>query len=298
MPSRELDANSNQDNPGALVMAYRTILVSLNDVPNANMLVSASTKLAALHDAHLIACYVIPAPTVYAEVGIFPAATFDDPRTKYFKSNLDALKAGFEDALRKNGARGDWRTIQSSYMDLAPDITRNGSRSDLIIVNRPSGEEISEVESDLVEGIIMGSGRPVLVMPPKKDWKQPAAAIVGFNGTREAVRAVFDSIPLLKSVRNVYVTWVNPYKERDRAGEIPCAEVAVALVRHGINATADSIAGADADAGEVLLQKANDVGAGLLVMGAYAHSRLREYVFGGATRHVLQKATIPVLMSR
>ena len=88
-----------------------------------------------------------------------------------------------------------------------------------------------------------------------------------------------------------------PYKERHESGEVPGVEAATALARHGVKATAEGLAAGDINAGEALLQHVNDLGAELLVMGAYAHSRMREYIFGGATRHVLVHAKVPVLMS-
>jgi nucleotide-binding universal stress UspA family protein len=282
---------------GAPAMSYRTILVSLNDVPCADALIAASTDIASLQDAHLIGCYVIPAVTIYPEVGIGPAVGVDDGRTQYFKSKLGSVKESFEGALRKSGVRGDWRSIKSIHTRFAADVLRNASRADLVIVNQIVKGQATDTDTDLVERLVVESRRPVLIMPQKSTWTKPDTAIVAFNGTRESARAVFDSIPLLVGVGDVRVIWVNPYKERYIAGELPGAEIAVALARHGIKATTETLDGMDTNAGELLLQKANDSGAGLLVMGAYAHSRLREYVFGGATRHVLENAKLPVLMS-
>jgi nucleotide-binding universal stress UspA family protein len=278
-------------------LPYRTILVSLNDVPCAGALITASMDIASLQDTHLIGCYVIPAATIYPEIGIAPTVGVDDERTKYFKSKLGSVRDSFEAGLRKNGVRGDWRTITSVYTRFAPDVLKNGSRVDLIIVNQIAKGQATDTDTDLVERLVMESGRPVLMMPPGMAWKKPETAIVAFNATRESARAVFDSIPLLMGIPDVRVVWVNPYQERHAAGELPGAEIAVALARHGISATAETLGGMDANAGELLLQKVNDSGAGLLVMGAYAHSRLREYIFGGATRHILQNAKLPVLMS-
>jgi nucleotide-binding universal stress UspA family protein len=277
-------------------MPYRTILVSLNDVPCADALIAASMDIASLQDAHLIGCYVIPAVTIYPEVGIAPSVGVDDERTKYFKSKLRSVRGSFEAGLRKSGVRGDWRSVISIYTRVAPDILKNASGVDLVIANRVAEDRAPGIDADLVERLVMESGRPVLMMPPKTVWKKPGIAIVAFNATRESARAAFESIPLLMDVADVRVVWVNPYKERRTSGELPGAEMALALARHGINATCETLDGMDANAGELLLQKANDSGAGLLVMGAYAHSRLREYVFGGATRHVLQAAELPVLM--
>ena len=109
--------------------------------------------------------------------------------------------------------------------------------------------------------------------------------------TRPKARALFNSLPLLRGVKEVRVVWVAPYKERS------WRSARATLARHGIKATAEGLAAGGINADEAQLQHANDLGAGLLVVGAYAHSRVREYIFGGAIQHVLAHATIPVLLS-
>ena len=142
----------------------------------------------------------------------------------------------------------------------------------------------------------MESGRPVLMIPQRGSYAAPALAVAGYNATRESSRALFDCLPLLQSANEVRVVWVDPQSERGIAGDVPGAEAATALARHGIKAVAEGLP-AGINAGKALLQRAQDLGANLVVMGAYAHSRMREYIFGGATQYVLANATIPVLMS-
>ena len=95
----------------------------------------------------------------------------------------------------------------------------------------------------------------------------------------------------------VTVIWVDPQKVFEAPGAVPGAELAVTLARHGINAVAEGFPTAGLSEGEALSMRARDLGANLLVMGAYGHTRLREYVFGGATRFMLNKILIPTLMS-
>jgi nucleotide-binding universal stress UspA family protein len=173
----------------------------------------------------------------------------------------------------------------------------HGHAADLILVSQIAENPGAEIEQGLVEHVVMESGRPVLTIPQKGSFSDIKSAVVGFNATREATRALFDGLPLLRSAKDVRVVWVDPYKERSVAGEVPGAEAAAALARHGVKATAEGLAAGGVNAGEALLQHVNDLGAELLVMGAYAHSRMREYIFGGATQHVLAHANVPVLMS-
>ena len=278
-------------------MAYKTILVSLNDVPRAEAMIDAAALIAKTYDAHLIGCYVIPAVTIYPEVGFAAPPAVDDTRQQYFKTNIAVVKERFETKLRKDGLKGEWRTVNSLYTEIAPSLMEHGRTADLIMVSQIGENPVANIEQGLVEHVVMESGRPVLIIPQKGSLTEVKSAVVGFNATREATRALFDGLPLLRSAKDVRVVWVDPYKERSVAGEVPGAEAAAALARHGVKATAEGLAAGGINAGEALLQHVNDLGAGLLVVGAYAHSRMREYIFGGTTQHVLAHANVPVLMS-
>jgi nucleotide-binding universal stress UspA family protein len=282
---------------GAAAMAYKTVLVSLNDVPRVEPMLEAAARIARICDAHLIGCYVIPAVTIYPEVGFASPPALDDTRQQYFKANVAAVKARFETMLRKEGLKGEWRTVGSLYTEIAPSLMEHGRAADLIMVSQIAQDPVAYIEPGLVDHVVMESGRPVLMVPQKGALAEIKSVVAGFNATREAARALFDSLPLLQGVKEVRVVWVDPYKERSVAGEVPGAEAAAALARHAIKATAEGLAAGGVNAGEALLQHANDLGAGLLVVGAYAHSRMREYIFGGATQHVLAHANIPVLLS-
>jgi nucleotide-binding universal stress UspA family protein len=278
-------------------MVYKTILVSLNDVQRAEAMIDAAALIANTCDAHLIGCYVIPAIRIYPEVGFAAPPAVDDTRQQYFKTNISNVKERFETKLRKDGLKGEWRTVNSLYSEIAPSLMKHGCAADLIVVSQITENPVENIEPGLVETVVMESGRPVLIIPRNGSLAEVKSAVVGFNATRESTRALFDGLPLLRSAGDVRVVWVDPYKERSVAGEVPGAEAAEALARHGIRATAEGLAAGGVNAGEALLQHVNDLGAELLVMGAYAHSRMREYIFGGATAHVLAHANVPVLMS-
>ena len=116
---------------------------------------------------------------------------------------------------------------------------------------------------------------------------------MAWNANREAARAVHDAMPLLTHAESVVVLSVDPQDERHFAG----ADIATHLARHGVNVEARRSVAPNIPIGDELLNMASDLGSDLMVMGAYGHSRLREAVFGGVTRHLLRHMTIPVLMS-
>jgi nucleotide-binding universal stress UspA family protein len=283
-------------------MAYKTVMVLLNDADRAQQLLDAAGGVALRCDAHLIGLYVIPAAQVYADVGMIATPVLFEGYRDLFKGKLEEVRRRFEDRVKRDGLKGEWRAIDSTYPNIAESAIAHGRQADLIVISQIAGESDSSIESDLAERLIMETGRPVLMMPRKGRFAPNGEgfaekALVGINGTRESARAMFDSLPLLNLVKETRVIWVDPYRQQSEAGEVPGAEEAAALSRHGLNVVAEPMMTNGRNAGEALLLRANDLGADLVVMGAYAHSRMREFVFGGATSHVLQHMTVPVLMS-
>jgi nucleotide-binding universal stress UspA family protein len=108
---------------------------------------------------------------------------------------------------------------------------------------------------------------------------------------------VFDALPILQRAKEVKVVWVNPQSEHDLAQDIPAADICTTLARHGVKCQATEQAKPRAGVGETLLACAKDMSADLLVMGCYGHTRLREFVFGGASRHVFEHMPLPLPMS-
>lgn len=283
-------------------MTYKTILVSLNDTPRLPELLEAASLLARRYEAHLIGLYVVPAVTIYPEVGMTMMPVVFEEYRNLFKGKLDEVRRDFEERAARDGLKAEWRPVDSEYPDIASAALAHSRLADLVIASQTNYAAEVGIELNLVDRLVMESGRPVLIIPQKGAFSRNEAGfcekiVIGINATREASRAMFDALPLLRASKEVRLVWVDPYKQRHESGRVPGAEEAALLARHGIVVTAEPMMTDGRDAGEALLMRANDLGADLLVMGAYAHSRMREYVFGGATRHVLEHANIPVLMS-
>jgi nucleotide-binding universal stress UspA family protein len=146
---------------------------------------------------------------------------------------------------------------------------------------------------EIVEQIVTAAGVPVLALPPDPPRDIGPVVLVAWKNSREAARAAHDALPLLRAAERVVLCAVGE-GEGTAAG---LEDAAAMLDRHGVPVRPERVGGTDAGAGEVLLAQAAAHRADLLVMGAYGHSRLRELVLGGATRHVLWHATLPVLLS-
>jgi nucleotide-binding universal stress UspA family protein len=151
----------------------------------------------------------------------------------------------------------------------------------------------------LIEDVLMNAGRPLLLIPFAGRFDTIGTnVLVGWNGSREAARATHDALPLIQPAATVTVLTVERGKPGEEPEEMPGADLVEHLARHGLAVTAARTAKdssiTDADA---LLSYASDIGADLLVVGGYGHSRARELILGGVSRELLQHMTVPLLMS-
>lgn len=196
----------------------------------------------------------------------------------------------------------DRSAVSSERLLLPADLTSIGSqfggiarRFDLSVVAQPESEGAA-IEKIIVEGALFDSGRPVVVVP----YIQTAPfkldrLMICWDGSRPAVRAVADAMPLLAAGGRTEVVIVADTVEKE--DELDRIDIGQHLARHGVDMTINRIIREKIDVADVLLSHAADSGADLIVMGGYGHSRLREFILGGVTRSMLRSMTVPVLMS-
>lgn len=279
-------------------MSYKTILVSLNEVGRLAELVGAAARLARKLDAHVSGLYVIPAVQVYPSVGFEAAPQVFEGNRTFFKDNADNVRKSFEEAMAREGLAHDFHLVDARTPVIADTVIDEGRCADLVVVSATNPDEITGVERDFVEQVVMAAGRPVIVLP--FDGESAIAGgeiVVGWDGGREAARAVFDAMPLLLLADKVRIVRVDPQKDPALRGSVPGADIGEALARHGVKVETQGFPTDGMDEGQALMRCADDCGAELIVMGAYGHSRLAEFIFGGATRFVLTRMNRPVLMS-
>lgn len=279
-------------------MSYKTILVSLNEVGRVAELVAAAVTLGRDTGAHVSGLYVVPAVQVYPSVGFEAAPQVFEGNRTFFKDNAQRVKQLFEEAMRREELPHDFHQIDARTPVIADEVIVAGRSADLVVVSATNPDEITGVERDFVEQVVMAAGRPVVVLPYQGDAAISLKEIViGWDGGREAARATFDALPLLKKATKVRVVRIDPQKDASLRGSVAGADLAESLARHGVKAEAQGYPTEGLDEGQALMRCAEDCGAGLIVMGAYGHSRLAEFIFGGATRFVLNRMSHPVLMS-
>lgn len=194
-----------------------------------------------------------------------------------------------ETAATGAGACATWHEKVGTTAD---SIANHGRLSDLVIVGHPTrrGSDDADIA---VETVLFETSCPLLLAGPEPLDPENLKVLVAWNGGRESALAVHAALPLLRRAERVAVVEVNGEGIRGPTGKELCAY----LARHGINATAELLTGTDKPVPQMVLDHARETGAGLLVMGAYGHSRLRELVLGGVTRQMLIDAELPVLMA-
>ena len=263
-------------------------------------------NLAVANGAHLASAYGLPeaqaAPAESIGFGLAPPAGMTGLGEEGVSGALraaevaESVKQHFESRLRLHSIEGEWHLLAdgdaAALIELAKsvDLTIAGqhplnSQSDGALRFRP-------------EDIVLATGRPVLVVPYAGTFETVGKRIlIAWDGTREANRALNDALPLLTEAQAVTVIYVAS-RARELEQHRPALERMVShLRRHGIAANLEDTLRGDIAVSDILLSRAADLAADLIVSGCYHHSQLREALFGGLSRELLERMTVPVLMS-
>jgi nucleotide-binding universal stress UspA family protein len=275
-------------------MTYKTILVHLDDSPRSAVRAQLAAGLARDCGAHLVGVAIVPPlvipGTSHPEVVV--RILTDHHREN--RENCRKLAAAFADTAQRSGVSSVEGRVAEG--DPAQIVALHARYADLVVAGQPGGE--AGMGSHFVESVLLTSGRPVLIVPTAMATDTlGTTVVVAWNASREATRAVTDALPMLARAGRTHVVTVNATPDEGGHGEVPGTDIALYLSRHGVKAEVDATYAEDVDIGEWLLSRAADLGADLIVMGAYGHSRLRELVLGGATRTLIDSMTVPVLMS-
>ncbi len=276
-------------------MTLKDLLVYVDNDPACASRLQVAVALAASQGAHLTGLHVmVPSPLPgYLEAELPPA--FYAEQERQLAERARRAEGRFRERARREGLAHEWRVTEGS---LIATVKLHARYADLAIVGQ--GIDLADAPGELAflpEELALGVGRPVLVVPRYGTFETVGERVlIAWNGSREATRAVHDAMPLLARAEAVTVLSIDPPDDA-RAGRLPGADIALHLARHGVRAEASVTQATDISVGDVLLSAAADRSADLIVMGAYGHSRVREMVLGGVTRHLLQHMTVPVLMS-
>ncbi|MEH6435587.1 universal stress protein [Massilia sp. DD77] len=280
---------------------YKTIVVHVDGSPEQETRLRAAARLADEYGAHLVGSAATGISWLdYALLtGSMGAPMMPESDFNGVREAVQLRLQQFATAVQRLGvASFETRMIED---DARYALLLESRYADLVVVSRtaesaPVPGLLTPVRG-LPEYIALHGARPVLVVPPGwPDLPLGGPAVVGWDGSVQAIRAIAAALPLLRQAQTVKLTLVNPESMADLHGEEPGADMALHLARHGVKVEV-VLEHTRGSPGDALLAVARGAGAGLLVAGAFGHSRYREFVLGGVTRALLAHSTTPLLIA-
>ena len=278
-------------------MAYKSLLTVLTDPRIADAPLQQIIALAEKQDAHADAlCLGVDrTQTGYYYAGA-NAMVLQETLTRANAEAAEVL-AYANTVLDKSGIRYSADDGVAQISDLGRHVAHHARFSDLVVLPRPYGEDRGAEVEPIVEAALFEGHAPVLVVPDDRPpLRQPKTILVAWNESVEAITAIRRALPFMRSADLVRVVIIDPPSHGPERSD-PGGLLSQMLARHGVSCEIDVLSKTMNRVSDVLNRHATDTGSDLIVMGAYGHSRFREAILGGATRNMLEKATIPVFMA-
>jgi nucleotide-binding universal stress UspA family protein len=252
-------------------------------------------SIAAAFEAHIAAIAFAFDPVVTPAVLDGLSSTWVDAQREEARTVAKAAIDRFEAAAKRQGLSAEHRLFETSLGDAIALFGRIARRFDLSVVkqqepDRPNGDDL------FVEASLFQSGRSAVVVPYiQKAPLKLDRVLVAWDGSHGAARAIGDAMPFLRRAKAIDIVMVSD--GRIKKDEVPGVEIGQHLARHGLEVEVRPLVAEGVDVANTLLSYAADNAVDFMVMGGYGHSRLREFVLGGATRGILQTMTVPTLMA-
>ncbi|WP_018719325.1 universal stress protein [Arhodomonas aquaeolei] len=276
-------------------MSWKDLLVYVDEGAALDDTLALAARFAERFEAHVAGLAVVP---FRLPLEMSQPSRIRDYGTR-MRRRLETLEQHFGKALSRQN--GEWRahdgfTEGGERLEV---ISRHARYADLILMGQPDvSSDVDAPPVDLPAQVAVASGRPVLAVP-HGGWSGAVGdhVVVGWNGSREAARAISDALPLLQTAKTVRVQVFTGRNRLDGHGELPGSDIATMLSRHGVIVEVVRDAGGSADPASSLVAAAKDSGADLIVMGAYGQPRVRELVLGGTTHEMMRVMDRPVLLA-
>lgn len=280
-------------------MAYKSILVHLNNEGRVARLMGAAMQLALPANSHVTGLFVVPAAPAKSPLLPMISGNAIASAIYAYRKAGEGIRTAFDQATNGQPVVPEWRLHQANRPGYVEAVLDHARSADIVVAAQKESDWDYAEMFDVPDWLAMDSGRPVLIVPKAGVLGSIGErVVVAWNNSRESARAVFDALPLLMRAQAVTILSVEESAKPEVTSEIAGAEIGATLARHGVKVEVQQVKpGARGDAGVELLAQVAAHRADLLVMGCFGRSRLREFVLGGASRHVLQNATVPVLMA-
>jgi len=276
----------------------RDLFVPLTGTPGDDKAMAAAVRMASTLDAHVTIAQTVsmPLPTI-EPWGMLPGIT-----AMYSTLRAEALAAleRFRPMLEREGVSHELRFAEALFLEPTDTVALHGRYADLSVLVAPAGDNQPDTATirRFFAALLFQSGRPVMVVPPHSTFEWPLQrAMIAWKPTRECTRALHEAIPLLCNAAAVDVVSIEPEIGDFGHGDWPGADIGNHLARHGLEVNVLTLPGQGRTVGTALLGHAAESGAQLLVAGGYGHSRLREWMLGGATSELLDATHLPILFS-
>lgn len=279
-------------------MSYKQILIHVDDDrERSEQRLDAAIRLARESAAQIVGAYIVPGFEITPSLAAMLPGEILDARLRQSGDAQHGAEQAFRSAAARAGlASVEWRAPAGPAIETA---VAHGRTTDLIVVSqvRPDAEG-ARFAADLIDSAVLSTGRPVLVVPYIGIGATLGEnVLIAWDGGHEASRAIADAMPLLERARKVTVIAVNTDEASATGGAAAAARLAAWLAQHGVDVGVVHRESTDVGIGEWLLSRVSDSGCDLIVMGGYAHARMREVVLGGVTRTMLEAMTVPLLIA-
>lgn len=276
-------------------MSIKTVL-SVLDAKSFKQDLKHAVEFCQQRDAHLTALLISLDPDFYiSEYQVYSEVYVQEQQR--IAQELSRNAATLRESLAATGLSYDVQDIFTEIAWATDDIAERALYSDLVLIGGQAASN-HELRRLTVGGALFHSPTPILFNRTEKPIVDAIGTVlVAWDSSDAAARSIHQAMGFLKAASSVHITLVDPLAVSSVNGEEPGADVARFLARHGVKVEVDRVASGGRKVDEVLLQHAGDVGAKLIVMGAYRHSRLQERVFGGVTRSMLETADVALFLS-
>lgn len=280
-------------------MSLKTILVLLDESEDSTKRLDVACKLADKNSAHLNVLAMSQQYVPYVAVGLDAgAAAVDVGQIEKSRERAQAIAGAAKKQIDAYGVLGEARWSSHETYGLREAAAVQARHADLTVAGQPAEGRSLGLREAALEGALLSSGRPVLLVP--FDWEasiKAAHIIVAWDASKEAACALADAAPFLDHAAKTTIVIVDPKPGHESLGPDPGADIAVVLARHCSNIELDRVPSSGLSIAQSLLDRATSTTADLIVLGGYGHSQLRESMFGGVSREMINKTTIPLLLS-
>ncbi len=287
-------------------MAIKTILVPMDGTEASLEVLDTAFVVAGRFGAHIQATHVLPPadalePFTFARLSSKLKESLQAEAESGARENAARIRDRFEQCCEKhgvpvvdapvpdNGPSAAWKEVSGRVSDV---LVHQARLTDVTAIARPrvsAGTIRRSPAGENLESIMLGSGRPVLVVPPKWEARRSEHAAIGWNESLEASRTLATTIPWLREMKTVTVV-------ASRNREASAGDLLNYLAWHGVNGQVRFLDGKGGSVGASILAVCDEVGAEMLMVGGFSHARARQLLFGGVTRHLLEKSEILTVM--